>query len=367
VHGLPARHRRKTGSGPPASALIAWIGADPILRSGLAATVSRRRETDLPPPASTHSARAAVVACFVLACGAVLGVTATVNDGLLAQRENSTPPVLDHDNAAAPDHGVPPVPSQRAEPGRVVSLPPAAMTPMGASGQALPPLAAPPGGGQVDQMIRHDASQPAEKVYSGPAAPPFHSTPRHMDLPILPHNPSGSPKPAIAPMTGHTGTLVDNGTVRAVEKLGQAGNATSAITSAGSGSPAGLSAPGPGPANFAGSADQASGNPAGLENPADPRGHADPSTTPGSGDPAGSANPGDSDKRTGDKRTGMTVSSSTTNGGDEPTDNGDPRAIPPTSRTPKSISSQRPNSTRGAISAGGSSAPSGPTSATSNN
>lgn len=111
MHALTPRHRRKAGSGPPARALIAWIGADPRLRS--VAEASRRRETDLPPPATTRTARAAVIACMVLACGAVLGVADTVNDGNLAPPQNSTTLALSQNSATAPDQetsAVSPVP-----------------------------------------------------------------------------------------------------------------------------------------------------------------------------------------------------------------------------------------------------------------
>ncbi len=109
MHGLAPRHRRKAGSGPPASALIAWIGADPHLRSAVAAAASRRRETPPPTPANTRTTRAAVIVCFVLASSAVLGTTTIVNDGDPAPG-NSTSLALSQSNAAAPDQGAPSVP-----------------------------------------------------------------------------------------------------------------------------------------------------------------------------------------------------------------------------------------------------------------
>ncbi|MFY9806167.1 MAG: hypothetical protein WAK86_02755, partial [Pseudonocardiaceae bacterium] len=62
MHSSNSHHRRKAGSGPPANALIAWIGADPRLRGTVVSGVSHRRETVLPPPAATRGARAVVAA-----------------------------------------------------------------------------------------------------------------------------------------------------------------------------------------------------------------------------------------------------------------------------------------------------------------
>ena len=80
MHALTPRHRRKAGSGPPANALIAWISTDPYLRDA-ATTARHRREIDLPLLSDTRSAKAAVAACFVLACAAVLGITEIVSHG----------------------------------------------------------------------------------------------------------------------------------------------------------------------------------------------------------------------------------------------------------------------------------------------
>ena len=88
---LIPRHRRKAGSGPPASALIAWIGTDPYLREA-AATASYRREIALPLPSNTRSAKMAAVICSMLACGAVLGITEIISHGrgTVAQSEIAT-------------------------------------------------------------------------------------------------------------------------------------------------------------------------------------------------------------------------------------------------------------------------------------
>ena len=82
MHELTARHRRKAGSGPPATALIPWIGTEPHPRSGTRSG-RHRWHTELPRPANTRSAAAAVAACFLLVCGAILGITATISDEFL--------------------------------------------------------------------------------------------------------------------------------------------------------------------------------------------------------------------------------------------------------------------------------------------
>jgi len=93
VHALTPRHRRKAGSGPPANALIAWISTDPYLRDA-ATTASHRREIDVPLLSGTRSAKAAVAACFVLACAAVIGITEIVSHGRAEAQQAMAPPLL---------------------------------------------------------------------------------------------------------------------------------------------------------------------------------------------------------------------------------------------------------------------------------
>lgn len=104
--GLIPRRRRKAGSGPPATALIAWIGTDPYLRSAVAQIQSKRRETDLPQPANTSLAKAAAAACFIVVCGTVLSITAIISDGLLLpllpDQITAPPPVFAQSNAGTP-------------------------------------------------------------------------------------------------------------------------------------------------------------------------------------------------------------------------------------------------------------------------
>lgn len=132
MHGLIPRHRRKAGSGPPAIALIAWIGTDPHLRSATAAA-SHRRDTDPPLPANARTAKAAVAVCFVLACGVVLGITSAINDGQvvpLGPRQSRPPAVL----GQSPVGGIGPetssVPLEQGGPGLLDSPAPVAIEPM---------------------------------------------------------------------------------------------------------------------------------------------------------------------------------------------------------------------------------------------
>jgi hypothetical protein len=112
------RHRRKAGSGPPAAALIAWIGTDP--RRCDAATAEGGRKPDLRPPARFRSTRN-VAAGVALVCGAILAVMASTTEAVLAPREATTPPVIQQDHQAAP-----PIPAQQVDPNPVASPPPAA-------------------------------------------------------------------------------------------------------------------------------------------------------------------------------------------------------------------------------------------------
>jgi hypothetical protein len=150
------RHRRKTGSGPPANALIAWVGTDPYLRDAVT-TASHRRELAPPLPSRSRSATAALTVCIVLVCGATVGITEVISHGRAGQ--HTTPPIAgrdtavahrDHPNASGsetlallpellPDGASPPPGSYRT---------PAAMKPMLVEGQVLPsrsePAPAPP-------------------------------------------------------------------------------------------------------------------------------------------------------------------------------------------------------------------------------
>jgi len=123
VHALRPRHRRKPGSGPPANALIAWIGTDPYLRQAGTLT-SHRRHFGLPPGAHTR-ATAAVATCLVLTCGAVIGISEIINHGRAPGRHPIATPSF-------------PRPAERRSP-PVTDPGPAAMVPMLMDAVTLPP------------------------------------------------------------------------------------------------------------------------------------------------------------------------------------------------------------------------------------
>ena len=138
MHEITARHRRKAGSGPPANALIAWIGADPRLRTVAA---SHRRRTAASLPSNTLAAKAAAAACFALAGGGILGIAAIVNDGLVAPVASSPSPILSQDAGPSPATVSDPVDGVQPRP-RVFPAP-AATRSMVASRQAPQPIVAP--------------------------------------------------------------------------------------------------------------------------------------------------------------------------------------------------------------------------------
>lgn len=114
VRTLTRRHRRKAGSGPPADALIAWIGTDPYLRDAIT-TASHRREYVLPLPHRSRSAAAAMAICCVLACGAAVGITQIISHGRASQQATARPLVAGKESTAA-RHGKKPAPSAEAFP-----------------------------------------------------------------------------------------------------------------------------------------------------------------------------------------------------------------------------------------------------------
>jgi len=234
VHGLAPRHRRKAGSGPPASALIAWVGADPHLRRALAAAAGRRRETDLPSPANTRAAKAAVVACFVLACGAVLGVTATVNDGHLVPPTTSPSALLGQSDAAVPE-GAPsdwPIP--------LASPPAVDVAPSTERSQPPPPLPVPPAPAHVGHLTPDEPGRPGAYTPSPAATSAAHptSSPRT-------DKPNGHPLRPATP-----GATVKPGVTGASVAPGATGTAGAAGSAGARGVPG--STPGPGPLPTAG-------------------------------------------------------------------------------------------------------------------
>jgi hypothetical protein len=316
VHGLSSRHRRKAGSGPPTNALIAWIGADPHLRSVVA---SHRRETDRPLPSHTRAAKTAVVACFVLTGGAVLGITAAVNDGLLAPLASSPSPVLTQDNAAAPGQIPARAPAAGTQPDPAVFPAPAPITTqsMVANHQAPQPIPAPPvthvaiddpSGSPVGHVSASVAAPATHPVSPHRADPPHPDRPTHPDGPIAPIKPTGTGKP------GTPATSADSG---------DSANPTGPVKLAGSDHSAGA------------------GNPAGTGNSMDPSSGIVPST----------ARPSDASKPGGRGK----PSASGAAGGDEGTHDG--LATPGADQSPSAPRnppfSQRSTPDHGPTSAGG--------------
>jgi type IV secretory pathway VirB10-like protein len=134
------RHRRKAGSGPPAAALIAWIGTD-------------RGEPDLQPSSNSRSA-INIVASVVLACGAVVAVTVSTAAEVLGPRDATTIPQ---------DH---PVPATQVGPNAVLPPVPAAAQPAVVR-QAPQSIPVPPATEDVAE-----ATQPPAAPQAPAAAPP---------------------------------------------------------------------------------------------------------------------------------------------------------------------------------------------------
>ena len=140
------RHRRKAGSGPPAAALIAWLGTD-------------RCVSDLRPSSDSRAARK-VVASVALACGAVVAVTVSTAAGVLGPRDATTPPTIPQDhpipaNEVGPNIVLPPIPAA-AQPAVVRQVP-----------QSIP---VPPATEDVAEATQ-PASAPPDAVRRAPVAP----------------------------------------------------------------------------------------------------------------------------------------------------------------------------------------------------
>ena len=198
---LTRRHRRKTGSGPPANALIAWVGTDPYLRDAVT-TASHRREVALPLPCRSRSATAAMAVCFVLACGATVGIVEIISHGRSGQLTTTPPPVAGQDRPTASGaDALPFLPADGASPPGADHTP-APMKPMLLEGGLLPalsqPVQAPPSDTAsmpsfpepsvalpgIDDARHLNASDPASastRVQTGQAGNPH------------PHDPAGRP------------------------------------------------------------------------------------------------------------------------------------------------------------------------------
>lgn len=210
MHGLIPRHRRKAGSGPPAIALIAWIGADRRLRSAVENAQSHRRDTDLAAPANTRWATVAVAACFVLVCGAILSITATMSDGVSGG--SSALPMPGQANAATPGQAVPPVPPEEANPNNPAGYSaPAPVAPTVVNRQAPQSTSGLSTNGHDDHLA---PDHPGGYVASGATNPPAHpASPRRADnpgvstAPLAPAKPSGFGRSATTRQPADRGTL----------------------------------------------------------------------------------------------------------------------------------------------------------------
>ena len=209
MHGLIPRHRRKAGSGPPATALIAWIGTDPHLRS-VTAAANHQRDTDPPLAADSRSAKAAVATCFVLACGAVLGITAAINDGLvvpLVPRESTPPAMLGQSPAGEVGPGMSPVPPEQGGPGTLVTPAPVGIDPMIVNRQKPQTGAVP--GANGDPVAAANSDRPASSGAPTPAAST--NSQRRAARPDNSDKPTGAAKPDTVKPSG-PGAPVDNST-----------------------------------------------------------------------------------------------------------------------------------------------------------
>src|SRR5918998_1817721 len=102
---MTARRRRKTGSGPSATALIAWVGGAPMVAGASAGTVVSGSghawsPTRMPGGRAVAIGRACGLAAgTVLACGSVLASAVHVGDGSLTRGDASLPSYI----PASPD------------------------------------------------------------------------------------------------------------------------------------------------------------------------------------------------------------------------------------------------------------------------
>lgn len=105
---MTARRRRKTGSGPSATALIAWVGGTPVV-AGVSTGTAASGAGHAWSPTRRPGGRAVAIgrACglaagTVLACGSVLASAVHVGDGSLAGEDASRPSYTPVDREAGP-------------------------------------------------------------------------------------------------------------------------------------------------------------------------------------------------------------------------------------------------------------------------
>jgi hypothetical protein len=313
VNELTARHRRKAGSGPPANALIAWIGVDPHLRR---VTASHRRGIAAPLPPHTRATKAAVAACVALAGGGILGITAIVNDGLVAPLASNPSPVLSQD--PGPGRAAAPGPATRIQPNPMVFSAPAATQSMVANRQASQPVPTPALNAPSEHIAANGPSSSSRRVVGSSVAAPG----RH---PITPHRAE----------TLHSDRPVTPIKRSNIDKSDPADTLASSVDAGDSPVPTD-------PGKSAGS-----DNPASIDNPAGAGNSTDPSNPAGPTNPSGTASAGDSGQPDGRGKPGAA-------GGDE----GKHRSVATAdvnqpSSPPIATSSKKQTSTLGAISAHG--------------
>jgi hypothetical protein len=171
------RHRRKAGSGPPAAALIAWIGTD-------------RREPDLRPSSNYRSARN-IVASVALACGAVLAVTVSTAAEVLGPRDATTTPTIPHDH---------PVPANQLGPNAVLPPDPAAAQPAMVR-QAPQSIPVPPATEDVAEATQPPAAPQAPAAARPPVAERQAAVPRVRNQPGAPAQRRNADVPRTSPST----------------------------------------------------------------------------------------------------------------------------------------------------------------------
>ncbi|MGH3695412.1 MAG: hypothetical protein ACRDRX_15725 [Pseudonocardiaceae bacterium] len=215
---LVPRHRRKAGSGPPANALIAWVGTDPYLREA-AATVSYRRAMALPLPSHTRSAKAAIAACFMLTCGAVLGVTTIISHGRDAALYEISTPSPRRGVAGAPPPGSFPIFQAEAGSDPASAAGPVGVAPALAEGAASRPSTGSPAAERIDQVAGGQPGASRENIRSGTISAPLPATPtakqRDPDTAADPVTQQSIDRPADAPpkpADANAGKPVDAGT-----------------------------------------------------------------------------------------------------------------------------------------------------------
>ncbi|MGH3685935.1 MAG: hypothetical protein ACRDRU_27655 [Pseudonocardiaceae bacterium] len=200
---MTARRRRKSGSGPAATALIAWVGVPGASVSMIGGEPSGR----------TSHGRAIFVgrACglaagTLLACGSVLAGATHVGDGSLTE---ASTPLLDHTLAApgigsdAPGEAQVPAPTERmsAAPDLVSAQSVAEPSPL-----LHPPL------GQVRRNSPMHLDAPAEPSRQSPAAPRLWDSPAPETDPA-PTGPIATVSPVLDPAAKGVGRVAPVGEV----------------------------------------------------------------------------------------------------------------------------------------------------------